>query len=171
MFILKRMNKRLESPMVEVEINGWYIDMVASVGMAAAFILPALVKTGWMAVFAPFLDSTVAVVLSLCILPIPVKTVVSGMRDLFLIAPEQDTVDLIKNVSEEILSKENFIDQFKEISYEILRTGRRYWVSIYVAPKKDFITISKWSQYQEDIEEALTVELSDVYVELLPDIE
>lgn len=170
MVILKRMNRKLDSPMVEVEINGWYIDMVASIGMSAAFILPVVVKTGWMAVFAPYLDSTVAIFLSLFILPIPVKTIKTGMRDLFLIAPEQETVDKIKSISGEILSGENFFDRFSDISYEILRTGRRLWVSIYVTPKKDSITISRWSELQGEIEKALIDEFGDVDVELLPDI-
>ncbi len=171
MLILRKINKKLESPIVSVEIDGWYIDTIASIGMAVAFFLPAIIKTDWMNAIIPYLDSGVAILLSLFILPVPVKTVISGLRDLFLIAPEQETVDEIKRISEEILSRDHFLDGYEAISYDILRTGRRYWVSIYLTPKEDTISISTWSVIQQNIEDALIEEFHDVYVELLPEIE
>ncbi|MGI6734050.1 MAG: cation diffusion facilitator family transporter [Anaerovoracaceae bacterium] len=171
MLILRKINKKLESPLLTVEIDGWYIDTIASIGLAVAFFLPAIIKTDWMTAIAPYLDSSVAIFLSLFILPVPVKTVISGMRDLFLIAPEQETVDEIKRISEEILARDHFLDRYESVSYDIIRTGRRYWVSIYLAPKENTLSISQWSAIQQDIEDALTEEFNDVYVELLPDIE
>lgn len=171
MVILKKMNKDLKSPMVLVEINGWYIDMVASIGMAVAFLLPTIINTEWMIKITPYLDSTIAILLSLFILPVPIKIIVTGMRDLFLIAPEQEVVDEIKEICQDVMVKANFTNHIEAISYDILRTGRRLWVSIYATPKENEISIAKWSEVQHEIETALYKKFNDVYLELLPEIE
>lgn len=168
---LRRMNHKLESPMVLVEINGWRIDAIASIGMACAFFLPSIFHWPKLQALTPYLDQVVAIVLTFFILPTPIKMVATGMNDLFLMAPEEEVVSQIKQISDDILQKEPFGEQISLVTYDIMRMGRRLWVSIYVTPKKDTICISKWSSIQMEIEEALMKEFNDVYVELLPEIE
>lgn len=168
---LRRMNHGLESPMVLVEINGWWIDTIASIGMACAFFLPAIFHWKALQTMTPYLDQIVAIILTFFILPTPIRLVVSGMNDLFLMAPEQEVVDQIKKISDDILQKHSFGEQISLVTYDIMRMGRRFWISIYVTPKKDIISISKWSSIQLEIELALMKEFNDVYVELLPEIE
>ncbi|WP_245157105.1 hypothetical protein [Anaerovorax sp. IOR16] len=119
----------------------------------------------------PYLDQIVAIILTFFILPTPIRLVVTGMNDLFLMAPEQEVVDQIKKISDDILQKHSFGEQISLVTYDIMRMGRRFWISIYVTPKKDIISISKWSSIQLEIELALMKEFNDVYVELLPEIE
>ena len=168
--LLKRWNSSLRSPMVCGEINSWQVDAIASGGMALAFLAPRFL--GGLAVegLTPYLDQIVAIVLTVFILPRPVKMVLSGMRDLLLLAPEQQVTNRIKEISAGVMEKEHFRDQFEEATYDIVRMGRRFWVAIYVTSKTDALSIKKWSDIQREIQEALTEEFHDVYVELLPDI-
>ncbi len=168
---LKRMNRKLESPMVDVEISGWWIDTVASAGMAFAFFIPALFPVDAVQQWTPYLDSAAAIVLTFFILPTPIRLVLNGMNDLFLMAPEETVVNQIKDISDGVLRKNTFGDKVALVTYDITRMGRRLWVSIYVTSKEDRISISEWGTVQCEIENALSAEFHDVYVELLPEIE
>lgn len=164
---LRGMNRQIASPMVKTEMYGWMMDAGVSLGMGIAFLIPLLLDAGWVERIVPYLDQVVAIVLSAFILPIPIKTVIWSLRDLFLLAPEESTMEKIKETCEEILSR----NDFRGGDYEVVKTGRKIWISIYVAPRNDMISISKWSQVQREMELALEAEFPNLYLELLPDIE
>ncbi len=167
LLLLHRVNRRIDSPMVDAEMMGWQIDAAASVGMAAAFLLPSFIHHELVEAISPYLDQVAAIVLSLFILPRPLKTVATGLRDLFLLAPEQETIDQIKEISQGILDGYELTGEV----YEVVRTGRRIWVSIYFSAPYDLISIANITMIQREIWEALRREFQDLYVELLPDVE
>ena len=94
---LVRKNKNMNSPLIAVEMQGWKIDSMLSLGMTVAFFLPMLVRFDWMDKISPYLDSILTIVLSMIMLPEPIRTVFSGIRDLLLISPEEETVEEIKD--------------------------------------------------------------------------
>lgn len=164
---LKKINKVVESPLVDTEINGWTIDSFASLGIAIAFFLPSIIHTAWMEQLLPYLDQIIAIILSLFILPVPVRTILTGLRDLFLLAPDEETMDEIKSIVEDILEEYDF----ERITYDVVKTGRKIWISVYVIPRSDLISVSNISKIQSELENALQEVFSDLYFELLPDID
>ena len=167
LFSLIKMNRKLESLIVHTEINAWIIDTVASFGLAAAFVIPALIHTDWMTAFAPYLDQTVAITLSALILPVPIKTVLVGLRDLFLLAPDEESVALIKEISERVLAPYHF----EQSVYDVIKTGRKIWISIYFKSPEDTISVSQIIKAHKELEEELKKEYQDIYVELIPEFE
>lgn len=164
---LIRLNKKLDSPIVRTEINSWIIDIVASFGLAVAFVLPAIVQTEWMTWFSPYLDQAVAIALSAFILPVPVKTVISGLRDLFLLAPDEDSVSRIKEIGQSVLEPYHF----EQTMYDVIKTGRKIWISIYFKSPEDTISVSRIIQAHKELEGKLKEEYPDLYVELIPEFE
>lgn len=165
--ILRRINKGLRSPIVKTEIDAWMVDMIASVGLGAAFLLPVAIRTPWMAHYSPYLDQVVAIILAAVILPIPVRTVISGLRDLFLLAPEEATVEEIKEISQNILEPYGFGDA----NYDVIRTGRKIWISIYFRTAEDAVFISRIVQAHRELKEKLEEIHPHLYVELIPEFE
>jgi predicted Co/Zn/Cd cation transporter (cation efflux family) len=165
--VLVRMNRNVDSAIVKAEIGSWVIDSVASIGLAIAFILPAVIHTAWIEQLTPYLDQIVAITLSVMILPMPVKTAISGVRDLFLFAPDEDTVARIKEVGQQVLSDH----QFEQTIYDIVKTGRKIWISIYFECSEDMISVALIKQARNKIEEELKKEFPDLYVELIPEFE
>ena len=165
--ILRRINKGLRSPIVKTEIDAWMIDMIASVGLGAAFLLPVAIRTPWMAEYSPYLDQVVAIILAAVILPIPVRTVIGGLRDLFLLAPEEATVEEIKEISQNILEPYGFGDA----NYDVIRTGRKIWISIYFRTAEDAVFISRIVQAHRELKEKLEEAHPHLYVELIPEFE
>lgn len=161
---LRRKNKNLNSPLITVEMEGWKIDSVISLGMAAAFFLPIAIPVGRL---APYLDQIITIILSVIMLPVPIRTVMSGIRDLMLIPPEEETLHEIKQIVENALSEYLYSD----IQHEIVKTGRKLWISTYITLEKDEISLLKFQVAQARCIDALSKVYSDFYFELLPHIE
>ena len=96
-------NKQMESPLINMEMQGWRIDSFISLGMTVAFLLPMLIPFDWFQHIVPYLDQLITIVLSLVMIPTPIHTVITGIRDLMLIPPEEETIDDIKETIEPII--------------------------------------------------------------------
>lgn len=165
--ILNRRNRHLTSPIVTTEIQEWKIDTVASTGMTAAFFLPVLITAPWFDPVKPYLDQIIAIVLSVFMIPTPLRSVVTGLRDLFLLPPELETTDEIKGIVVPILDEYGY----NRLYFDIVRTGRKLWISVYITFDQDLVSISRFKVVQNDIIQALSRHYQDFYFELLPDIE
>ena len=160
-------NKQMESPLINMEMQGWRIDSFISLGMTVAFLLPMLIPFDWFQHIVPYLDQLITIVLSLVMIPTPIHTVITGIRDLMLIPPEEETIDDIKETIEPIIG----VYGHKNLYYDIVRTGRKVWISVYISFEKDIVSLSKFKQLQDQCIKALASKYSDFYFELLPDIE
>ncbi|QOX64047.1 cation transporter [Anoxybacterium hadale] len=167
LYALIQKNRKLDSLMVHTEINAWIIDTVASMGLALAFVLPALIQTEWMHEFAPYLDQAVAITLSALILPVPIKTMLAGLRDVFLLAPDEASLDRIKEIGQTVLAPY----RFEQTVYDVIKTGRKLWISIYFKSPSDTISISQIIKAHKELETVLKKEYKDLYVELIPEFE
>lgn len=165
--ILSYMNRHLSSPVVTMEIQEWKIDTAASLGMTVAFFLPMFLHADWFCPIVPYLDQCIAIILSICMLPTPIHAVVTGLRDLFLLPPEEETVQNIKDIITPILDAYGY----DKLYFDIVRTGRKLWISVYITFDRDEISISRFKIVQNFIIQALSKEYQDFYFELLPDIE
>lgn len=160
-------NKQMESPLINMEMQGWRIDSFISLGMTVAFLLPMLIPFDWFQHIVPYLDQLITIVLSLVMIPTPIHTVITGIRDLMLIPPEEETIDDIKETIEPIIG----VYGHKNLYYDIVRTGRKLWISVYISFEKDIVSLSTFKQLQDQCIKALASKYSDFYFELLPDIE
>lgn len=160
-------NKQMESPLINMEMQGWRIDSFISLGMTVAFLLPMLIPFDWFQHIVPYLDQLITIVLSLVMIPTPIHTVITGIRDLMLIPPEEETIDDIKETIEPIIG----VYGHKNLYYDIVRTGRKLWISVYISFEKDIVSLSKFKQLQDQCIKALASKYSNFYFELLPDIE
>ena len=134
----------MNSPLITVEMQGWKMDSMLSLGMTAVFSSGFLPFKGVGQINSVILDPFITIVLSMIMLPIPVKTVFTGIRDLLLISPEEETVSEIKQTVEPIIQESNCVD----IYYDIVRTGRKLWISAYIKLNKDELSVRKFKMLQ-----------------------
>ena len=80
--------------------------------------------------------------------------------------PEEETVDEIKETIEPVLNAYGY----KKLYYDILRTGRKLWISVYITFDKDLVSITRFKIVQNFCIQALAKKYTDFYFELLPDI-
>ena len=81
-----------------------------------------------------------AIVLSLIMLPEPIGTVVSGIRDLLLISPDEETIREIRETVEPELKD----CSYSELYFEVVKTGRKLWdQALYIKLEKDELVSPK----------------------------
>ena len=155
----------MSSPIVNIELQTWKIDCVVSLGMAIAFLLPIIVPFAWFQRLTPYLDQIITIVLSAFMLPTPIKTVITGLRDLMLWPPEAETLDDIKATIEPIIGGYGH----KNLYYDIVRTGRKLWISVYITFDRDIISLSKFQILQTKCIAALAEKYPESYDHAVPD--
>lgn len=164
---LKQRNSTMNSPLIQAEMQGWKIDSIISIGMAAAFFMPKFISFTWFQPLVPYLDSILTIILSMIMLPMPIKTVISGIRDLLLISPGEETIQEIRDLVEPELKGCHYSDLY----YEVVKTGRKLWISVYITLEKDELSVRRFKIYQKRCISALAQKYTDFYFELLPEIE
>ena len=55
--------------------------------------------------------------------------------------------------------------------YDIIKTGRKLWISLYFTVPSDTISISALAKIQKELETALIYKYPDLYVELVPEFD
>ena len=126
-FIMRKMNENLSSPTVDAELLGWKTDIAYSGGLSLAFFLSIFLDKTPLAFLSPYFDPLVAVAVMLMMLPESVKILSGAIKDVFLFPPDEETVNQIKDICDGILERY----EFEPVFYDITRTGRHLWVSIY----------------------------------------
>ena len=69
-FYLKRKNKAMNSPLITVEMQGWKMDSMLSLGMTAVFFLPVFLPFKGVGQLTPYLDPFITIVLSMIMIPL-----------------------------------------------------------------------------------------------------
>ncbi len=168
--ILACRNRKLNSKLIEVEIEGWKIDGIVSFGLTIAYLSPFLVHFKLfqgLTPLLPYLDQVFTILLSVYMIREPAASVLNSIRDLCLIPPEEETVEEIKEILEPYLADLSY----DSLYYEIVRTGRKLWISAYIKPSKNVLYLPRLKETQEKCVEALGKKWDDYYFELLPDVE
>lgn len=165
LLIMKWMSRKISSPTVKAEILGWKLDVAYSLGMSFAFFIAVQLQHTSLAFLSPYFDQIIAIVVMIFMVPETIKMLVSTFKELFLFSPEQKTVDRIKEISGEIL--ENY--SFTPVFYDIARTGRKMWVSIYFQVEADSICVEHIQKANKSLNEKISQEFPEASCEIILD--
>ena len=141
------MNRRVDSPLIKAELLGWKIDVCSSIGVAAAFLCAGLLADTSLAWLSPYVDQIIAIVIAMIMLPQPWRMMKDAFRSLILFAPEEEPT-----------------------FYNIIQTGRKLWVEIYIRNDTNMINVTQLAAIQKQLSSSLQDIYDDVYVEITPDI-
>ena len=165
LLIMKWMSRKISSPTVKAEILGCKLDVAYSLGMSLAFFIAVQLQNTSLGFLSPYFDQIIAIVVMIFMVPETIKMLVSAFRELFLFSPEQKTVDRIKEISGKIL--ENY--SFTPVFYDISRTGRKMWVSIYFQVEMDSICVKYIQEANKSLNEKISQEFPDASCEIILD--
>lgn len=167
LFIITRINKRKSSPILKSEIMSWKIDVFCCIGVSLAFLMQFALSGTRFAFIARYIDQAVAIIIASCMLPEAVKIVIAAFKNLILVAPDEEATDYIKKISKSETEKYSF-----NVSYcDVVQTGRKIWVEIYVKNNYNYINIYHFKIVKNNIEKRLKNKFTDIYVEITPDLE
>lgn len=161
--LMKHMNRNLSSPTVDAEILGWKMDIAYSFGLSLAFFFSGFLEKTPLSPVAPYVDQIIAVAVMAMMLPESVKMLWNTIRELFLFGPDEETLRLIKDISEPFLEEKNFHPVF----YDITKTGRHMWVGIYFTVEGDLLSVTDLKNASLRINDAIGKQFPDCTCELL----
>ena len=161
-------SRRYTSPTIQSELYLWKQDIVSSMGVSLAFLSQAVLKHTPLSGIIPYIDSSVALVMAVVLIREPIASIGSGFRNLVLFAPDEETMAMIRDAVDRAMETYPYTCSF----LDVIKTGRKVWVEIYVTPDKvtSTIDVRHWASIRSKIQEALRPEFDQLYVELIPDI-
>lgn len=163
---LKNKSKKVNTPVISVDLIEWKIGMVTTLGMFTAFLMQFILEYTRFSFIAPYIDSVFAIVISVIMLQEPIKMVVEAFKSLILFAPEKDTLEEIKKIVKAKIRKYPYDVTF----YDVVRTGRKIWIELYIKSYNSNINLKELKEAKKEVEEKLKEEFEEIYVEFTPEI-
>ncbi|MET3574497.1 cation transporter [Bhargavaea ullalensis] len=160
---MRRMNRSLSSPIINMEIYGWKVDVAYSVGMGIAFFASTFLKGTPLEWLSPYFDQFVSVLIVLFMLPEALKMLFRAIKDVILISPEKETMDRIKHLCGGVLEKHCL----QSVFYDVTRTGRRIWVAVYFRTEGDTLSVSSLQSAMREANTTLAREFDNCTCELI----
>lgn len=161
--IMKRMNKSITSPTVDAEILGWKTDIAYSVGMSIAFFGATFLEKTPLAFLAPYFDQIVAVLVMLIMLPQSIKMLWDAIKDVFLFSPDEEIVTKVKEICNRALDRNNIEPLF----FDITKTGRHLWISVYFETEKDIVSMKEFRRISDEVKKEVLKEFDNCTCELI----
>ena len=92
--------------------------------------------------------------------------VLESFKNLILFAPEKETIDEIKHIVNEKIKEY----PYKVIFYDVVKTGRKIWIELYIKCDNLQINLRELKQAKREVEKSLKEELGEIYVEFTPEL-
>lgn len=166
--ILSHLNKSASSPSVDTEIYIWKLDSLTTLGVGVAFALSFVIKDTPADVIIPFIDPTIAILLAAVLLREPFRMLISSIRSLALFAPREEIGKKVRQISTKRLDEEGYLAS----DIDILTTGRKTWIEIYVFPKEgDNLNLSALSRACAKIKSDIKGMFEEYDVEISADLD
>lgn len=164
--LLRHFSRRYESLTIKAEIYIWKLDIISSLGVSMAFFIQmGLQKTEW-AHLAAYIDPFVAIVMACLLLVEPVKMIIINLKNLVLFAPDERIMQEIRQIAEKYMDRVYYDIEF----LDVIQTGRKTWVEIYLTSHNDMMNTRILHQLRNEIRTELREKFDQVYVELIPDL-
>ena len=167
-FMLAHISCKYESPTVHAELYLWKTDIVGSCGIAVAFLAQYVLGDTVLAAFAPYMDSAVAIVMSVLLLREPVSEIVRGFKQMLLFSPPEDVMRRVH----EVVNKNLEGLPYRATFIDVIQTGRKTWIEVYLKENLDtsLIDVRHWTKMREYVIEDLKDDFDQIYVEFIPDL-
>lgn len=147
-----RANRTLKSDFVALDAHAWMMSGGITAALLAAFVLGAAVKGTPLDWLRPYVDPAVLALVSLVIIPLPVRTVRQAFADILLIAP-RDMAEHVHGVAQAAVARHGFL------SYRVYlaKVGRARQIELYfIVPRgQPPRRIEDWDALRDEIGAAI----------------
>ena len=157
--------RKVASPILQTEWMAWRLDVLYSMGMAAAFFGAKVLKDTSLAWMAPYVDQVVALLVVAFALPGAAKMFFCAVKDIFLFAPDEKILEQVKEICEPLLQAYGF----EPVFYDVTRTGRRMWISVYFHMEGDVLSLDCMRQASKEAQKHLCEKWDYCVCELVPE--
>ncbi|MCW2479892.1 cation diffusion facilitator family transporter [Candidatus Symbiopectobacterium sp. NZEC135] len=126
-FTQRRLNKKIKSELIALDTKSWLMSACISSALLFAFILSWLMEGTRYEYLNVYTDPFALAVLTLLLIPVPVKTILSAVREILQMTP-----DSLDDKIESIMAKLTLEYGFLDYSNYATRIGRGLFVEIQI---------------------------------------
>ncbi|WP_367346214.1 cation diffusion facilitator family transporter [Stenotrophomonas bentonitica] len=152
---------RLRSALLWLDVRGWLLSGLMSLAVVLAFALALLLEDGEHADWIPYLDPLVLAVISVAVLPVPLRSAWKAMREVLQVAP--DTLDArVQTVMKQFIAEHGYLD----FTSHVAKMGRMRFVEIHILTHPDAVigTIGNVDALRDEIAERLDARGSEFWL-------
>ena len=148
LYILARRGfKKTGSEILEAEKQSWFINMVVSAAIGVAFGVTMLLQQTSLGWIAKYVDQILVIIFSIVFFKDPIILMKNGLKELLLAAPQREYAAPFENKNLPLKDELGA----KKLSLEILKTGRRMWVTVKIDPKERTIDVDEFMKMREKL--------------------
>ncbi|KAB7644970.1 cation diffusion facilitator family transporter [Polymorphobacter fuscus] len=151
-FRLRRVNERLESELIALEVHSWLMSALITLALLIAFAGALAIKGTRLEYLTPYVDPAVLAVLAPVLLPVPLRTARQAFAEIFLITSKEMDAD-VKAAAEAAAARHGFLD-FKSYAVEVGR-ARFIEISFLVPADMPVASITDFDAIRHEIGQAL----------------
>lgn len=134
---LSRRGRNLDSMLLRLDARSWLIGGILSGGIFLSFALAGVMKLSGWGRMAALVDPVVLLVLALCLVPLPLATIIKVGREILQIAPA-DLDARVTRIAVATAAKHGFVDHRSHVT----KVGRVQFIEMgFVAPSSS-LTVS-----------------------------
>ncbi|AOE85089.1 cation diffusion facilitator family transporter [Pseudomonas sp. TCU-HL1] len=123
----RRLNRRLQSELIQLDIQSWLISTVITAALLLAFGAGYLLQgTAWQWL-GPYIDPAILALLSLVLIPSPLRTVIKAVKQVLRITPGE----LDREITE-LMAQMTRRYGFECFSHSVTQIGRGLFVEIQI---------------------------------------
>ncbi|WP_112816485.1 cation diffusion facilitator family transporter [Ensifer sp.] len=126
-FYGRRANRTIGSEFLALDVRAWAMSGTITAALLAAFVVAALLKGTAYESWTPYADPAILVVLTLCLIPLPLKTVYAALKEIFLVAPAE-LDEKVREAASNAASRHGFADYRTYVA----KVGRARLIEIYL---------------------------------------
>jgi predicted Co/Zn/Cd cation transporter (cation efflux family) len=119
--------RKLGSALLELDAKGWFIGASISLAVLVGFGIAAMIRGGALDHWTPYIDSSVLLLLTIALLPLPLGSLWQAMREVLQLAP--DELDShVRSVMREIVRERGYLD----FASYVAKIGRMRFIDIHI---------------------------------------
>lgn len=160
----RKLAKKTQSPLLEVDTKNWLVDGALSITVAIAFLTALLLSGSQLAYLLPYVDPSVVIVLVLLSLPIPITIIRENWRQLLGKAPGSAFHDRAQRAVAASLGQFSAADT----KIRMQQIGRFTYVQLYIVCGSEIDgQLEAFDQCRDSVAKALAEEFDHVALDVV----
>lgn len=165
--ILKRLNSKAKSKILDLEIKEWVLDIFTSLGTGIAFLAAFLIRFTSFGFLSNYFDQIITLAMVVYILPTPLKAMKSGFQELFFLSPSEELLQKVKNIAEDVAAAHGISKD--RLDFDVVKAGRRLWISVYITIEEEFVEADLLKNIRSELEQSYAALADLIDVDVIPD--
>lgn len=145
---MRSKSRALNSALLDLDARGWFIGASISIAVLAGFGIAALLRGSLFDHLTPYVDSSVLLLLTLVLLPLPLGSLWQAMREVLQLAPNA-LDNHVRTVMREIINERGYLD----FASYVAKIGRMRFIDIHILlpPDAELGTIAAVDEVRAEI--------------------